>query len=155
MDSGASCHVVGSGDILKDPATSNETIKVGDDTIMKATKQGTLMIQAESGATIKLTRVQVVPGIAKYIMSTGSLAAQGNTVSQYQSSNDKLQIAGLEFRQASLQLQNAQVVIQNFESKLMAKKLEMDGISSLMEAASHMARATNSWEINTKHANRR
>ena len=80
MDSGASCHVVGSGDMLIDPETSKETIKVGDGTMMKATKQGTLLIQADNGARIKLTRVQVVPGIVKNIISTGSLARQGNTV---------------------------------------------------------------------------
>ena len=58
---------------------------------------------------------------------------------------DELRIAGLEFKQASLQLQNARVIIQDFESKLMAKKLEMDGIRSLMEAATQMAKATNDW----------
>jgi len=80
MDSGASCHVIGSGDMLIDPETSRETIKVGDGTVMKATKQGTLLIQAENGARIKLTRVQVVPGIVKNIISTGCLATQGNSV---------------------------------------------------------------------------
>lgn len=55
--------------------------------------------------------------------------------------------AGLECQQASLQIQNARVIIQNFESKLLAKKMEMDGIRSLMEAASQMARATDNWDI--------
>ncbi len=81
LDSGGSCHVVGSGDMLVDPETSMETIKVRDGTLMKAPKQGTLFVQAENGATIKLTRVQVVLGIVKDIISTGCLAMDGNTIS--------------------------------------------------------------------------
>jgi hypothetical protein len=60
--------------------------------------------------------------------------------------SDELRIAGLEVKQASLQIQNIRVVIQSFESKLMAKKMEMDGIRSLMEVTSQMAKATNDWE---------
>ena len=80
MDSGASCHVIGSGDMLVDPEMSRETIKIGDGTVLKASKQGTLYVETEDGATIKLERVQVVPGIVKNIISTGCIAKAGNKV---------------------------------------------------------------------------
>lgn len=58
---------------------------------------------------------------------------------------EELKIIQLEFTQATLQMQISRNVMQNFETKLMAKKMELDGIASLMEAASQMARATNDW----------
>jgi hypothetical protein len=80
MDSGASCHVIGNGDMLVDPEISKETIKVGDGNVLKASKQGSLYVETENGATIKLERVQVVPGMVKNIISTGCIAKAGNKV---------------------------------------------------------------------------
>jgi hypothetical protein len=58
---------------------------------------------------------------------------------------EEVKIAQLELSQASLQMQIARNAMHNFETKLMAKKIELDGIASLMEAASQMARVTNNW----------
>jgi hypothetical protein len=60
---------------------------------------------------------------------------------------DELRIAGLECKQAALQMQNAQTSNQQFETRLMAKKIELDSIRSLMDAAGQMAKATNNWDV--------
>ena len=80
LDSGASCHVIGNGNWLTDPSSSKESVKIGDGTIMKATKKGTQYIQVGNDV-LALNNVQVVPGFVKNIISLGKLAEAGNKIS--------------------------------------------------------------------------
>ena len=80
LDSGASCHVIGDGNWLSDPMTSNESVRIGDGTIMRATKRGTQYIRIGHDV-LALKNVQVVPGFVKNIISLGKLAEAGNKIS--------------------------------------------------------------------------
>ena len=59
--------------------------------------------------------------------------------------SEELRLASLEYKQASLQMQQNLTSLQYYETRIMAKKVELDGIKSLLEAASQMARVTNDW----------
>jgi hypothetical protein len=79
LDSGASTHVIGKGkavDWLFDPSTSSQKVRVGNGAVLKATKQGNLLLRKKDNI-LKLNRVQYVPGFVKNVVSLGNLSSSG------------------------------------------------------------------------------
>jgi hypothetical protein len=80
MDSGASCHVVPSEDGLVNLRDCDDAVLIGDNSEMKATKEGSLYLETEEKVIVRLDNVKVIPGIAKRIVSVGCLTKNGNKV---------------------------------------------------------------------------
>jgi hypothetical protein len=80
MDSGASCHVVGTEEGLVDLKNCKDQVLIGDNSAMQTTSEGTLYLETRDKVKIRLDQVKVVPGIAKDIISIGQLVKAGNKV---------------------------------------------------------------------------
>lgn len=80
MDSGASCHVVGTKEGLVNIHNCKDQVLIGDNSAMEATLEGTLYLETKEKILIRLEQVKVVPGIAKDIISIGQLVKAGNNV---------------------------------------------------------------------------
>jgi hypothetical protein len=81
MDMGANIHITNNRNNLTEVKTCDETVKVGNGSVLLAREHGKVMLrQKTSGKTIGLEQVLYVPNFAKKIVSLTLLNDKGNDV---------------------------------------------------------------------------